>query len=179
MIKFKVVVAGTIETFDQNAFKANLAKELEGVDTDDIDLRVTAASISVEATIRAPADSAKQTKVLDKLTKIMADPAAASAALGITVEKIETKPAVATVMYIASPPAPPSPPPSGLTDGGIVGIVVGCIAAVAFVMGGLVLCALEKQKKALQMAGVSATPGQVVISTTSDDADEGTAAAEP
>ena len=61
------VFVGTVESFDQDSFKANLAKQLEGVDPDDINLIITAASISVEAVIRAPADATKQAEVLAKL----------------------------------------------------------------------------------------------------------------
>ena len=84
VITFSLVVAGDLDTFDEAAFKINLAASLEGaVTVEDILLILTAASVNVEAKIKAPADPTLKAKTLSSLQSVANDPAAASAALSV------------------------------------------------------------------------------------------------
>lgn len=59
VVTFVATVAGSVDTFDQAAYKTNLAAYLDGnVTASEISLTVTAASVKVLSEIRAPSASA-------------------------------------------------------------------------------------------------------------------------
>lgn len=96
---FSLVVAGDLDIFDEDSFKINLAASLEeAVTVDDILLILTAASVNVEAKIKAPADPTLKAKALSSLQSVTKDPDAASKALGVKVEAIATTPVIATMV---------------------------------------------------------------------------------
>jgi len=106
-----VVLAVTVEEFDEAAFKETLAASVN-VTVDDIVLTVESASIRVTMTIKA-ASSVHANRVYGNLATTLASPAAASVALGVQVSAIHTPPSTTTV-NIAFPP--PSSPPKTATD---------------------------------------------------------------
>ena len=86
MIKFTVVVAGTVDEFNRTNYKERLAKAL-GLRSTSIELVVTAASLNVEAIITPPTDR------IDKVLRILegvsnGSAAAASELLGVQVESL-------------------------------------------------------------------------------------------
>eukprot|EP00964_Phaeocystis_antarctica_P095687 scaffold62118_cov65-Phaeocystis_antarctica.AAC.1 len=105
----ELTAQGTVEDFDQARFQASLGAHL-GVPPADIRLRVSAASVSVVATITF-VDASVASSVVDTLQGLASDLAALSAAVGVTVEGA-TGPVVSQVFILAPSPPPPSPPPS-------------------------------------------------------------------
>lgn len=136
VITFSLVVAGDLDTFDEAAFKINLAASLEGaVTVEDILLILTAASVNVEAKIKAPADPTLKAKTLSSLQSVANDPAAASAALGVKVEAIATAPVVATVVMSEDEMDKLAAGRSsniGAIVGGAVGGTIGVLLLIAF-----------------------------------------------
>lgn len=114
-----MTVAGTVEDFDALAFTEGLAASI-GVPAARISLDVSAASVSVVATIRV-ADAADAAATAAAIDDAIVDTAALGTALGVTVEAIEA-PAFATIVLPTPSPPPqaatpppataPSPPPS-------------------------------------------------------------------
>ena len=128
----RVILSGTVETFDADAFASQLAGVL-GVTIDDISLTVSAASVRVVATVRAAADDNDATaaaaveSVRAAAERLALRPAdEISTILNVTVEEIE-QPEVQTVLLPAPPIAPPPlgvaatppPPPTGDDEDGI------------------------------------------------------------
>jgi len=116
-VSFSAVVAGTVESFDQAAYKASLASAI-GVSAEDVELTVSAASVRIEAVIHASSTELKDS-IVSVLESLEADPAAASALLGVTIESID--PVVSVLATVSPPPQPsssssmaasPLPPPS-------------------------------------------------------------------
>ena len=88
VIMLVTFISGTVEAFDQAAYKARLALLLEGFSAESITLTVQPASIKVIAEISTTSkDVADQ--VVQALGPYRADLAAASKTLGVTVESIE------------------------------------------------------------------------------------------
>eukprot|EP00964_Phaeocystis_antarctica_P000159 scaffold90_cov42-Phaeocystis_antarctica.AAC.1 len=104
----QLTAQGTVEDFDQAGFQASLGAHL-GVPPADIRLGVSAASVSVVATITF-ADASVASSVVDTLQRLASDLAALSAAVGVTVEGA-TGPVVSQVFILAPSPPQPSPPP--------------------------------------------------------------------
>ena len=112
-VKFTATVDGTLETFNQNAYRANLAAMLgDGMRQSDITLQLTAGSVTVVATISPPTlNSAKSTlSTLTALTAASNATAILSTGLGMTVASVA--PPVLTFALKVSPEAPPPPPPT-------------------------------------------------------------------
>ena len=112
VVRFAVVVSGTVDTFDSEAYAESLA-ELLKVRRARVSLTVAAASIRVTAAIHAngEANAAALVGTLSALT-----PANASSSLGVRVEEVE-EPVVCqfgineTGGCLQPPPPPPSSPP--------------------------------------------------------------------
>lgn len=152
VLTFALVVAGDVETFDQVAFKANLAKEMgNGVVAADIVLIVTAASVTVVAEVRAPADATAKAAAFTKLRAIASDPATASSALGVTVERITSAPVASKVVESADRQGAQG-------GGGTLAVVLGAVGAVVAIclIGGLVLKYRTCKRKSSQ--GDTPTP---------------------
>jgi len=120
-VVLQATVAGTVETFDADAYKGNLAVEL-GVSTDEITLNVSAASVLVVATIRP---TSVALAAVESAAAELSQSADVSARLGVEVEQI-SEPVVTTVVLDAPSPPPslppsPSPAPPSPTSEGEVG----------------------------------------------------------
>jgi len=103
-----MVAEGTVESFDQAAFKANLAAHLEIIAAD-IQLNVTSASVLVIATIPAESSSAADAMVV-KLEELRDDPVQRQSVLGaMNVSSIAPPLKRSTVVH--APGAPGYPPP--------------------------------------------------------------------
>lgn len=84
VFKFTATVAGTIDSFDQATYKSQLARLLgNGISAADISLKVTPASVEVEATVAAPSEGAANAAT-SKLNGLGAEELSSS--LGVTVE---------------------------------------------------------------------------------------------
>ena len=78
-VTVSAIVSGTVEAFDGDAYRSNMASLLEGVDPSDITLTVSAASVRIVAEIIAANDSIAESVVS---TMQSYDSGAISAALG-------------------------------------------------------------------------------------------------
>ena len=56
-VKVATVLAGTVDSFDQAAYKVSMAALFSDVEPEDITLNVTSASVRVEATITTKSES--------------------------------------------------------------------------------------------------------------------------
>jgi len=151
-VVLSMTASGSVSDYsDTTALAASIAS-LAGVDASLVTIEVTAGSVVITATIATPATTTA-TAVESSLTSALSTAAAASTALGITVEDVPT------VVVAAPPSAPPSPvlpppspsptlPPPGGPSGGknttapyvLIGAIAGgvvvlaAIAAAAFCM---------------------------------------------
>ena len=108
VVEMALTVAGTVETFDQDAFKANFSATI-GVQPEKVSLAVSAGSVVVVATIET--DTADDADALvTNLETLTSDTTALSASLGVAVESVS--PPVVEEVVTPGPSAPPSPPPS-------------------------------------------------------------------
>jgi len=105
-VTVSTIVSGTVDTFDADMYRANMASLLEGVDPSDITLSVSAASVQVVAEIIAADESIADSVVATISTY---DSAAISAVLGVTVEQVAEP--VMEVVAVDAPPPPPPPSP--------------------------------------------------------------------
>lgn len=146
MVTFVAEVAGTVDEFNQAAFKQNLATLLEGVSPSDIEVSVAAASVVVTSRIVAPSQEVA-TSALTALEQTAAgSPEAISRALGVTVVSVQAP--TQELMVLSSPPAIPSGlgEDAGLASGrlgifGVSAIVLGAIGSAAICCG--LLCWLR------------------------------------
>jgi hypothetical protein len=102
-VSFHVVIAGDISSFgvyQQQWYKMALARTVYGVRAQDIELSVSAASLSVTAVI-ATADTAE---LLSELTALVGHSTlpAMSAALGVTLERVDTPELVQAMVVVPS-----------------------------------------------------------------------------
>jgi hypothetical protein len=144
------VVPGTIATFDQEGFKAALARTManQGVTASMIRLRVEAASVRVTSQIIDPPNAAA---VFNRLTVVTASAQTLSNALGVPIASIAQAPVTARVQASAPPSAPPpppvlSPPPTPATIFSAIvaaaaGLSTGGAIAIGVVLGSVVLLA--------------------------------------
>ena len=105
---FETKLAGTVETFDADAYKTALAAAL-GVPAGDIQLTVVAASVLVTAGIRPSTTSANAVKASANTLAAAAD---VSTQLGVTVEEISAPRVEAEIVFPPPPSPPASPPPA-------------------------------------------------------------------
>ena len=150
VITFTAVVPGTIATFDQEGFKAALARTManQGVTASMIRLRVEAASVRVTSQIIDPPNAAA---VFNRLTVVTASAQTLSNALGVPIASIAQAPVTARVQASAPPSAPPpspvlSPPPTPATIFSAIvaaaaGLSTGGAIAIGVVLGSVVLLA--------------------------------------
>lgn len=107
-MQLELTVGGDVSTFDELAFRQNLASTLPGITADDIRLSVTSGSVKVVATIITPTVQSTLTQV----QQLAANPTTATATLGVTVEAVQPPQTVVTLIVSPPPSAPPAPPPS-------------------------------------------------------------------
>ena len=165
-VELSLTVAGTVESFDQDSFKAKLAASLN-VTIDAISLAVSAASVLVVASI-AVADEVAAVSLKSTVETVASDAAALGEVVDVTVESVSAPVVVAAVeievdatevtsyvessiTYATSSPPPPSPAPSPLASaspssppvaseenlGAIVGGVVGALAVAIVIIGAI------------------------------------------
>jgi hypothetical protein len=106
VVKFTATLSGTVDAFDQEAYKLKLANAT-GANASHIELTVTPASINVEARITTTSYS-QASSVEDVLAPLESDISSASSLLGVTVESVQP----VSIDPVASPPPPGNPPPS-------------------------------------------------------------------
>jgi len=99
-----LTASGSLSDYSDTSSLRQGVATAAGVDTSLVTIAVTAGSVLITATIAVPA-STTPAAVLTSLASTLGTAAAASTALGITIEE---KPAVT----IALPPLPPAPSPS-------------------------------------------------------------------
>lgn len=139
-------VQGTVDTFDRDDFKSNLANAI-GIARDKISLSVESASVRVTATIEASSDE-EASSVNTGLANIASSSlSAASALLGVTVVTISPPTTVISTVVASPPPVgaiprlPPAAPPSeGTLSEGSSDAPIGAIIGGA--AGGAVLIAV-------------------------------------
>lgn len=84
-VKFSTVVAGTVASFDQAAYKSGLASLVTDVEPSDITLAVSAGSVVVDATIVTTGDTSQDRAILELSAYNVT---ALSTTLGVTVESV-------------------------------------------------------------------------------------------
>ena len=114
MVQLLATVAGTVDTFDQEGFKAGLAALVGyGVTAADITLSVTAASVQVSATIEVT-DQSSACAIAVALQAVVTNATALGEAIGATVESATAPaPIFCAMAPPSSPPSPAAPMPGG------------------------------------------------------------------
>ena len=138
-----LIIAGTLDDFAQDAFKANLAAQLDGISPADIELKVTAASLRVTAIITTR-DESVGSSALNTLNSLAESTETLSAALGVAVESVEDAPALALVN---SAQTTNDGSQGADTLGGMIAAIGGGGAAVLMAV---ILCALYRFRRALK-----------------------------
>ena len=163
VISFALIIAGTVEDFDELAFINLLAEEL-GVEEEDIFVFLSAASLSVTAQVKAPADPSKRATALSSMQTITSNPAAATAALGIKVEAIAVPPMLETVVASGKETNSSSAGAkgmfaarvqTGMSAGAVAGIIIGTMFGI-LLLGSGVACVFFR--KLILMMRVSPLP---------------------
>jgi len=185
-----MVAEGTVESFDQAAFKANLAAHLEIIAAD-IQLNVTSASVLVIATIPAESSSAADAMVV-KLEELRDDPVQRQSVLGaMNVSSIAPPLQRSTVVQapvVQAPGAPPeveqspSPPPPDevvSTQADNKAAIAVALFITAFVLVGAgagvgcrLYCELQKRKVPTTTVARDATVATVDIASLSVTEDQ-------
>ena len=138
--KAEVVAAGDVADYDTDAEKAPLITAFAqsvGAAVEDVTLTVEAASVKLTFEVVTKSEVAKAA-FESTMTTWAAQPAAATAALGVTVQSTTLKETV-TVAPPPLPPPPMTPPPTPPPTSSEVDIVV-IVGVVAGVVAVLVLC---------------------------------------
>ena len=127
-----IIASGDVSDYaDTSSLRQNIANAAGLEDASLVTISVTAASVIITATIAVPA-STTASAVQSALASELPTAAAASTALGITVEGTPT--IVLAPSSAAAPPAPPGPSSTGGGNGVIIAAAVGCGGVVALVM---------------------------------------------
>jgi len=164
VITFVIEAAGTVEEFDQAAYKATLASMLDGVSISDIELNVTTASVRVSARIFAPS-----APVAAQIVTTLSDPAlnsttALSEALGVTVVSAQPL-AVEELAPSAASSSGTSALSANDTAGDtatIAGIVVGAVLGVPLLLI-LVCCLLRRHQARSEVDGTRVAAEESVM----------------
>jgi len=122
VITFKATIAGTVDDFDEEAFKTNLASGLDGIEPTDITVSAAPGSVVVTSEI-VTSDAAVADSTMAYLAA--ANETSLTDLLQVTVTAVEP-PSQTSRTIDASPPPPASPSPVPI----IIGVVVGVIALV-------------------------------------------------
>lgn len=131
VVEASFIVAGDVSSFDADAFKVKLAQQQAGVATTDITLVVSAASVSVNATIVATPANA-QSLVTTLTTTSSTD---LSASLGVTVQSVS-----AVTIQVIVPAPPPGHLSGGLSEGALIAAIVAPIVGVLVFAALYVFC---------------------------------------
>ena len=159
IITVSLTVVGTIETFDQAAFKAALAATLaNGIVPADITLTLTEGSVVVDASIRAPSEAAATAAATTLNSQSME---ALTKSLGVTVTAISPATVAVTLVDASSlSSAPPSA--SGSDDDLPMGILLGVAGGggllLAVLLAALATCMRSRRLKKLAKKPPQFTP---------------------
>jgi len=143
VVTFVTQVSGTVEEFDVEAFKANLALLCAGwVSPSDIEVTVTPASVVVTSRIIA-ANASATASTVEILDEVAASNSTASLSnvLGVTIETVQ--PPTTEIEVFA-----PAPPPSGGVDGATIGaIAAGGLLVIVCGVAAAVYCCKRRPTK--------------------------------
>jgi len=121
---------GTVETFDTDAFRTRFAAASE-VEASAVSISTSSGSIVVTATVTTP-DASSAASVAQRISAVVADPAAASDSLGVVVVSIAQAPVVASVTLSAEEVVQmQAAASSSSTTPAIIGGVVGGVVLLA------------------------------------------------
>lgn len=143
VVTFKATIAGSLEEFDQDAYRSNLATWLGGVRAKDIRLVVSSGSIVVTATIR-PSNASAVGDIIEKVQTMDSSPGSESTlsdVLGVTVVSFE--PAVSERRSVPDPSLALGSGSSSTSDS-LPGIVAAAAAAVLLCCLVIIICARRK-----------------------------------
>ena len=104
MLQSTMVVSGSVESFDEEAFATSLATELN-VNASDVTVTAEAASVRVVVLINTPDYLAAS--LADSFHALLQDSERVASTLGVSVESYEAP----TITLHSPPPSPPGPPP--------------------------------------------------------------------
>ena len=113
VLSFAIVLTGTLSEFDRDAAVVHLLAAISHPDiaAEDIDLKVSSASVLVNGTIRSNNGDA-MVVVHDALTAMLDTPSQVLACFGLPLERIEAQPSLSHVHRPPSSPPLASPPPA-------------------------------------------------------------------
>ena len=144
-VTFTATLAGTVASFDETAqasYKSGLASLLAGISASEIELEVSAGSVTVVATIKTlSARSLQLTTAMSGLTA-----ASLSTATGFTVQQLAA-PVVSATEPVPAPASPPPPAPTVDTSL-VVGLSLGVGGVALLILANLVVYALRRNKRA-------------------------------
>jgi uncharacterized membrane protein len=163
---FALQIAGTVEGFDEAAFRNNLSARLDSISASDITLQVSAASIRVVVTIILPSAAVANT-AMGTLTELASSVEDMSSALGVAVESLVGVPEYTPFTYRLGQKVDPS---RGV-DAAIIGSVCGVIALGLILFFIYRLRASKLQKASLGGIDVQGV-GVEVSSTTANEANQ-------
>ena len=163
---FALQIAGTVEGFDEAAFRNNLSARLDSISASDITLQVSAASIRVVVTIILPSAAVANT-AMGTLTELASSVEDISSALGVAVESLVGVPVYTPFTYRLGQKVDPS---RGV-DAAIIGSVCGVIALGLILFFIYRLRASKLQKASLGGIDVQGV-GVEVSSTTANEANQ-------
>ena len=127
----RLTIAGTLAEFDSAAFKKSFA-EASGVSEAQVALDLSAGSVVVVATVTTTT-AEKATAVAKTLAVVTADPSAATAAFGVTVEKIEA-PVVSTAVPVTDESQAAMQAASQQSTGLLIGLIGGGVVLALLVL---------------------------------------------
>lgn len=148
LVTMSMEVTGTVQDFDADAFRGNLASMLDGVSPSDIQLNVTAASVLVIAWITAP-NTTVANQVVATLSDVTRNNATAtlSQALGVTVIRAQSPviqdtsaSAPSTSVGIPSTAVSANTAGSANSDESSAVIIWVCVGVAVVLLVGLLLC---------------------------------------
>jgi hypothetical protein len=134
-----LIVAGDPSTFDTAPLKSALANRL-GVAESQINVLLSPGSVSITAEVTCT-DPVQQQSAWSEMNAIAASPAAASAALGVSVESIPAAPVISTEPTTGTgtgtgtaPTAPAMPATPASSSSGSTGIVASIVVLVVVLL---------------------------------------------
>ena len=107
VVTFVAEVAGTVEAFDVDAYRTNLAAMIAGVEPSDIEVTVASGSVIVTSRIIPRTTTAEVNTLVLFQDPTASTPAALSQSLGVTVVRVEP---VSVDDEMVDPSPPPQPP---------------------------------------------------------------------
>ena len=148
-VSFSMTAAGDVSDYTsskQSLMRIDIANQLSGVSSSDIDLKITSASVNIEVTITTSSQSAANS-IEGTMSSVLATPSTASAmfaSAGVSVYSITSYPTVTEVTEEEE-----------TAMGGIIGGAVGGAAALGLLLIVVAVCCCKKKKKAAPPAAAA------------------------